>query len=108
MTTLTSPCTYTICPCSTDICRIRYDFTVIKFNTLHTNKAFKKHQFLFQTNILANQVLGTAIASAGGSLTDNGALGDCVSDSMSIASPGRLGSPIICGTNTGQHSMYQF
>jgi len=82
VTTLTSPCTYTICPCSTDICRIRYDFT---------------------TNILANQVLGTAIASAGGSLTDNGALGDCVSDSMSIASPGRLGSPIICGTNTGQH-----
>ena len=71
-------------------------------------KLFKKYQFLFQTNILANQVLGTAIASAGGSLTDNGALGDCVSDSMSIASPGRLGSPIICGTNTGQHSMYQF
>ena len=22
-----SPCTYSICPCSTDICRIRYDFT---------------------------------------------------------------------------------
>ena len=22
-----SPCTYSVCPCSTDICRIRYDFT---------------------------------------------------------------------------------
>ena len=28
VTTLTSPCTYTICPCSSNICRIRFDFTV--------------------------------------------------------------------------------
>ena len=27
VTSLTSPCTYEVCPCSTDICRIRYDFT---------------------------------------------------------------------------------
>merc|ERR1719411_311562 len=27
VTTLTSPCTYTICKCSTNICRIRFDFT---------------------------------------------------------------------------------
>ena len=28
VTTLTSPCKYTICPSGTDICRIRFDFTV--------------------------------------------------------------------------------
>ena len=28
VTTLASPCTYTVCPCSSNICRIRYDFTV--------------------------------------------------------------------------------
>ena len=28
VTTLTSPCKYTICPAATDICRIRFDFTV--------------------------------------------------------------------------------
>ena len=28
VTTLTSPCSYTICPCSSNICRIRFDFTV--------------------------------------------------------------------------------
>ena len=28
VTTLTSPCKYTICPVATDICRIRFDFTV--------------------------------------------------------------------------------
>ena len=30
-TSLTSPCKYTICPCSTNICRIRLDFTVSIF-----------------------------------------------------------------------------
>ena len=39
-----TPCTYKICPCSTDICRIRYDFT---------------------TNVLANQVTSSADAASG-------------------------------------------
>lgn len=80
VTTLTSPCTYSVCPCSTDICRIRYDFT---------------------TNVLATQQLGAA--SDGGTLTDNGAIGDCNDDSMYIANPGAFGTPVICGTNSGQH-----
>ena len=29
-TAVPSPCTYTICRCSTNICRIRFDFTVSK------------------------------------------------------------------------------
>ena len=37
-----TPCTYKICPCSTDICRIRYEFT---------------------TNVLADPVLGTAVVT---------------------------------------------
>ena len=37
-----TPCTYEICPCSTDICRIRYDFT---------------------THVLATQLLDTADAT---------------------------------------------
>ena len=39
-----TPCTYKICPCSTDICRIRYDFT---------------------TNVLANQVTSSASVPSG-------------------------------------------
>ena len=31
-------------------------------------------------------------------------LGDCVTDSFSITSPGSEGTPIICGFNSGQHS----
>merc|ERR1711899_601890 len=33
VTSLTSPCTYTICKCSTDICRIRFDFTTFVLAT---------------------------------------------------------------------------
>jgi len=80
-TSLTSPCTYTVCPCSTDICRIRYDFT---------------------TNTLSAPVLQTA-SNPGTGLEESHAIGDCTTDQMSITSPGKVGSPIICGTNTDQH-----
>jgi len=83
-TAVASPCTYTICPCSSNICRIRYDFT---------------------TFVLANAVHGTTSVGAipaAGSLT-SGTLGDCTTDTFSIN--GRIGeaSPIICGTNSGYH-----
>jgi hypothetical protein len=31
-------------------------------------------------------------------------IGDCMTDQFSISSPGNVGTPVICGTNTGQHS----
>jgi len=79
-----SPCTYSVCPCSSDICRIRYDFT---------------------TNVLATQSsLSTAAAAGTGTyLTANFAAGACLTDQMSITTPGGIGSPIICGYNSGQH-----
>jgi len=86
VTTLTSPCKYTICPCSTDICRIRFDFT---------------------TMVLAGAVAGTVTAAAaavGAAGTLNGPLiGDCVDDQFSISGGLGRGSPTICGTNTGYH-----
>ena len=80
-----SPCTYKVCPCSSDICRIRYDFT---------------------SNQLADQVKATAAAAGGAAadLTSNFRVGDCLTDQMSISAPGGVGSPIICGYNSGQHS----
>merc|ERR1712141_467738 len=79
-----SPCTYSVCPCSTDICRIRYDFT---------------------TNVLATQssISTSSTAGTGTYLTANYAAGACLTDQMSITSPGGIGSPIICGYNSGQH-----
>ena len=33
-----------------------------------------------------------------------GVVGDCYGDVFQIGSPGNVGSPVICGYNTGQHS----
>merc|ERR1719510_574687 len=69
-----------ICPVSTDICRIRYDFT---------------------TMVLATQVVGAASTTT---VVDSSAIGACITDSFSISSlSSGQGSPIICGTNTGYH-----
>ena len=35
VTALTSPCTYTICPCNKNICRTRFDFAVSFFLSLY-------------------------------------------------------------------------
>jgi len=83
-TAVSSPCTQKICPCSTDICRIRYDFT---------------------TFVVASMQTGTAAAADPTPSFDllNGAVGNCLEDQFSIASPGKMGSPLICGTNSDQH-----
>ena len=62
---------------------------------------------MFQTSVLATQTVGTAVAfGTAASLLNDDAIGACATDSMSISSPGFVGSPIICGTNTGQHSKF--
>lgn len=75
-------CGYEICPCSSNICRIRFDFTAM---------------------VLAQPILGTEAATAPTATLKNigGGLGDCVMDQFSIS--GVPGTPIICGTNTGYH-----
>merc|ERR1712172_196439 len=86
VTTLTNPCSYTICPATSNICRIRFDFT---------------------TMVLASAVTGTvtaAPAAVGAAASLNGQLvGDCVDDQFSITGGNTAGTPTICGTNTGYH-----
>merc|ERR1712241_1355157 len=84
VTSLTSPCTYTVCPTTSNICRIRFDFT---------------------TFVLHTAVLGTTSSGAvpaAGSL-NGAAIGDCTTDSMYISGAMGGGTPVICGTNTGYH-----
>lgn len=76
---------FTICPSSEDICRIRFDFTTL---------------------VLAAPVTdpGTLADGDAGNLAIQGpSIGDCVEDQFSITSSGSAGTPIICGTNSGQH-----
>ena len=61
---------------------------------------------------IAAPVEGTAVTTADGNgafiadQTNGDAIGDCVTDSFSITSPGNVGTPVICGFNSGQHSKY--
>jgi len=78
-------CTYKICNINSKICRIRFDFTLFD---------------------IAGPVEGLAEDDVSQDVLDNhsgGIVGDCISDTFSIASPGNTGSPSICGFNTGQH-----
>jgi len=80
-TLATGPMTYTICPCSSDVCRIRFDFT----------------QFMLTAPFAPADGAGTAADGATAFAT-----GDCLVDTFKITGP-QGGSPVICGTNEGQH-----
>ena len=75
-----SSCSYEICPVNSNICRIKFQFTKL---------------------VLADPGLATAGASS-----DNigDSIGACSSDALHITGRAGKGSPVICGTNTGQHS----
>merc|ERR1719219_91603 len=75
VTSLTSPCTYTICPLSTSICRTRFDFSSLT---------------------LAAPVKGT-VSTTAASIVNGNAIGDCITDTLTISAPGAVGPPIICG-----------
>jgi len=78
----TAGCQYTICPCSSDVCRIRFDF-----NTL----------------VMANPKTGTTATTASPAVGDASTVGDCITDTFQIVGGSGSSSPVICGTNTGQH-----
>jgi len=78
----TGSCTYEICPCSTDICRIRFEFTTLQ---------------------LANPVLGTTAATNALDMIGD-SIGTCQTDTFMITGvAASSNSPIICGPNNGQH-----
>jgi len=75
---------YTVCPVKEDICRIRFDFTVFILSPPFTDP-------------------GTLPTATPGTADQGAPIGDCVEDQFSITSPVSSGTPVICGTNTGQH-----
>lgn len=74
---------FTVCPCSDDICRIKFDFTAFQL-------ASPASGFGFEANNLE------AAANAAG-------VGSCNIDTFYITSPSGRGSPAICGNNKNQH-----
>jgi hypothetical protein len=89
--TTAGPCTYTLCRCNSNICRIRLDFT--NFNIAGPQAGTT----VTANDLAASTTLSAAVASNGGGI------GDCTTDTFTLTSPGKSGSPVICGYNTGQH-----
>jgi len=81
--TATGMCNYEICPCSNDICRIRFDFTELDLS--------KPTSF--------DTVAGGNAAAVG----KGESIGQCATDTFMITGAGATGSPVICGPNKGQH-----
>jgi len=77
-----SPKSYTVCPSNENICRIRFDLTGFVLNP---------------------PASVATLNGPNGDLTTGRSIGDCLEDQFSITSPVSSGTPIICGTNTGQH-----
>jgi len=79
---------YTVCPCSDDICRIKFDFE--SFDIQGPSSGF------FRTATVAD-TLDTS------SLNYGNTVGQCMIDTFQIVSPSGRSSPIICGDNDNQH-----
>jgi len=81
--------TYTICPCSDDICRIKFDFI----------------DFTLQGPISG---VGTVVAASANTVEENlGNVGTCITDTFQIISPSGRSSPLICGENSNQHMILE-
>merc|ERR1712117_872310 len=72
------PCTYTFCPVSSDVCKLRIDF---------------------DTMVLTAPSGVSSTSAAADSIT----VGDCTVDTLTVSNPGGITPPTICGYNTGQH-----
>jgi hypothetical protein len=78
---------YQICPCSDNICRIRFDlntFTIASPNTGYGT--------IYKAGDAAGYPIGTAQA-----------IGDCWIDTFFVNTPYGRSTPVICGVNSGQH-----
>lgn len=84
--------TYTICPCSDDICRIKFDFNTFTLNGPVTGAGTKT----FGTATLTTATLANA---------QN--IGQCHEDTFQIVSPSGRSSPLICGENANQHMILE-
>jgi len=80
--TLGDACTYTVCKIDSSICQIRLDFETFVLNDPMT--------------------LTTGLHAAGATGATN-TMGNCLTDTFGVTSPGNAAIPVICGTNTGYH-----
>jgi len=83
-------CNAKICPMTSDICQLRLDF--ISFNIAEPSTS---------TVTVANSIQGMPLGGA--TTTPVSKMGQCLTDSFTVTSPGSTAPPEICGFNTNEH-----
>lgn len=86
----TGNCVAKICKCDEKVCQLRLDFSTFVINQPSTD-----------TLSVSKVLNGEPSAGAGIPVTT---VGQCITDRFYATSPGNQAPPIICGTNTGEHS----
>jgi len=77
---------YTVCPCSDDICRIKFDFE--SFDIEGPASGFLE---------------ANSVPTAARAINYVNTVGQCMTDTFQIISPSGRSSPLICGDNDNQH-----
>lgn len=72
------PCTYTFCKANSDVCKLKIEFDLLVLE-------------------------GPGRISTPAAPEDSPLVGDCLTDTLTIAIPGAQSPPTICGYNTNQH-----
>lgn len=88
-TVSTGSCAATICKCNTNVCQMRLDFNTFTITGPSTS-----------TTSIGSQTAGS-LTGTGATVSD---ASQCLTDTFTVSSPGTTSPPVICGTNTGQHS----
>jgi len=83
-------CNTKVCKCNSNICQMRLDFTTFVIDEPTT-----------ATTTVSKTLFGLADPAAGGD--EMTGRGRCDTDSFAVSVAGGSSSPVICGTNTGQH-----
>lgn len=78
-------CRLKICPCSDNICQLRLDFQNFVINQPKTTATSVAHV----SHVAAKKLYDKL---------------QCQTDIFSVTAPGNNAPPVICGTNSGEHS----
>jgi len=83
-------CNAKICPCASNICQLRLDF--LTFNIAQPSDD--------AVGPVSKALNGVIVSGAGKDVTN---MGQCLTDTFTVTSPGGIAPPTICGQNDGQH-----
>ena len=99
-------CRLRVCQCSDNICQLRLDFDTFVLNqpdTCNFKTVSHYHVLIWKIIALTSFFLATtSVAKIGGKSVYE--KGQCQTDIFSVTAPGNNAPPVICGTNTGEHS----